>query len=210
MPRGVTSEHVAKTVLESLGYQVLGLRHKVMIGDVEAGEIDIVAEKQGVKYAVEVKAGRASLTDIRQAYSNATAAGMAPLIIAKGYADEAARALAEKLGVKLIMLPEYYLVTPEEIREAMERALTDVLAELFRIPQDLTREDQILLEKISSSPTLEKLAEKLGVDKSTAGKLLGDLKRRKILTLKGGYQTLRLQATTILITLRILGLAGEP
>ncbi|HEC81192.1 MAG TPA: recombinase RecB, partial [Thermoplasmatales archaeon] len=108
--KGLSSERIAKRLLESRGFHVLSIKHRVMDGEDKVAEVDIVAEdSEGVRYAVEVKAGRGDVNAVRQAFANAKLCGFKPLLVCKGFADDAARKVASKLGVEVVELSEYYL-----------------------------------------------------------------------------------------------------
>jgi len=130
--RWVASEKIALGVLEELGYSIVETGKKIILNGVEVGEVDVVAvDSSNNKYAVEVKAGRIDVSGVRQAFVNAMILGAKPLVVCKGFADEAARELAEKLGVRVIQLSDVFLVESEEIytivREVIEETLTDYL-----------------------------------------------------------------------------------
>lgn len=59
----------------------------VMVGDSQVGEADLLVEDATGLHAVEVKAGKASVSDVRQAKINAEPLGAAPLVIARGFSD---------------------------------------------------------------------------------------------------------------------------
>ncbi|MEM4468981.1 MAG: YraN family protein, partial [Candidatus Nezhaarchaeales archaeon] len=107
----MSSERVAIGILERMGFKVLDTRKKIVKDGVEVGEVDIVASNpEGEVYAVEVKAGKASVSDIRQAYTGALLLGMRPMVICKGFADAAAETVARELNVKVLTIPEYYIL----------------------------------------------------------------------------------------------------
>jgi predicted RecB family endonuclease len=65
--KGRSSERIARGVLERLGYKILETNKKITVDEAEAFEVDILAlNPKGEKYCVEVKAGSASVSDIRQ------------------------------------------------------------------------------------------------------------------------------------------------
>ncbi|RLE73191.1 MAG: endonuclease, partial [Thermoprotei archaeon] len=107
---GYKIEEIASYILEMLGYQILDRRRRIVKDEEEIGEVDIIAKRNGEMYAVEVKSGTISVSDIRQAYMNALFLGFKPLIIGRGISDEAAAITARELGVKYILLPEYILM----------------------------------------------------------------------------------------------------
>ncbi|MEM2512068.1 MAG: endonuclease NucS, partial [Ignisphaera sp.] len=128
--RWISSEKIAQEVLENLGFKILETRKKIILNNIEVGEIDAIAlDENGDAYAVEVKAGKADITGIRQAYINALLLNVKPIIVCKGFADDAARELAEKLGVRVIQLSDLFLVESEElniiVREVIEETLTE-------------------------------------------------------------------------------------
>ena len=64
--RGASSERIAVDVLERMGFKVLERGRRIVVDGVEVGEADIIAESpSGDRYCVEVKAGRASVNDLR-------------------------------------------------------------------------------------------------------------------------------------------------
>ena len=96
--RGRSSERIAKGILTELGYKILETNRKVFVDEVEAFEIDmIVISPKGEKYCVEVKSGLCSTSDIRQVYANSEITKLKPLIVCKGFADEAAEAVAARV-----------------------------------------------------------------------------------------------------------------
>lgn len=202
---------LAEALLEDKGYRVLGRRHVVERDGVRLAEVDMLAEKDGTRYAVEVKAGRISTTDVRQAYSNAKLLGAEPLIVAKGFSDRAAEEYARQLGVNVILMPDYILVEPEELGKAVARAVEEAIETLLPPnPAALGDEDLPVLEALASSRGFAEAAEKLGVKTGELESLVAKLREKGVIGGGGGYWRLRLQARLLLLaTLSSRGLSRD-
>jgi len=146
--RGARFEDFVAELLSRLGFIILGKRIRVFVNGNEVGEVDILAQDAaGNKYAVEVKSGKIDVTGIRQAYVNAKILNARPLIVARGFSNTSAEALARELGVETITLDENVLVKAEELMIAIEMALYKFL------------EDAVsLLEKIREIAENERLS----------------------------------------------------
>ncbi len=182
--RWLSSERIALRVLEELGYKVLDYRVPVKINNVDVSEVDaIIEDENGEKYAVEIKAGKIDVNGIRQAYVNARILGLKPLIIGKGFSDEGARMLAEKLGVKIIQLSDYFLVNMEEleitIKEALEETILNMLITLWNTHHLNTKYENIL-NILANSNDIHEFAHRLGVSINDAVNILNNLRRENI------------------------------
>jgi predicted RecB family endonuclease len=183
--RWLSSERIALRLLEELGFKVIEIRKRILVNGIEVGEVDaIVEDNNGARWGVEIKAGRIDVTGVRQAYVNAVIAEVKPMIVCKGFADDAAKELAEKLGVRVIELSDVFLVDSEElevvIREVVESTLTDYLEAFFTIPSNIKHEWLEVLNVLTSSQNLEEACEKLGVDINTLTKRLSEMRNAGI------------------------------
>ncbi len=206
-----SSERIALSLLEQLGYKIIDTHVKIRVDGTEIAEIDAVAEdEEGERYAVEIKAGRIDITGVRQAYVNAHLLGAKPLVVAKGYADDAAAALAEKLGVKIIQLSDYYLVEAEELETLIREAIGSLLAETLTAlanPPPITPEEKRVIEAVASSTHIAAAAEKLSMKVKELGKILDRMRNKGIFPRHyKQYYMLRYHASIILLShkLRIL------
>ncbi len=149
MSRGAKFEDFVAELLSKLGFMILGKRIRVYINGNEVGEVDILAQDAaGNKYAVEVKSGKIDVTGIRQAYVNAKILNAKPLIVARGFSNSSAEALARELGVETITLDENVLIRTEELMLILEMTLYKFMEETLT-----------LLEKISNIAENDKLRE---------------------------------------------------
>ncbi len=202
------SERIAEEVLRSLGFEILDKHRKVVVDGVEVGEVDMLARGPGGElYAVEVKAGRVDVTGLRQAYVNAMLLGAKPMVVARGFADEAAEKLAERLGVRVVNLSDVFLVDADELEEvvyeAVSRALSELLSALSRV-EELEPRYTRLLEAVAGSEGLDEAAEKLGVSVEEAARLLAEARRRGVIPRSArGYAALRAYARLALSLLRL-------
>ncbi|WP_457619558.1 YraN family protein, partial [Methanopyrus sp.] len=73
--RGKSAEEIAASILRKEGFEVVARNYRVELEDELVAEIDIVAEKDGERYAVEVKAGTVGVDAVRQAYVAAELTG---------------------------------------------------------------------------------------------------------------------------------------
>ncbi len=199
--RWLASERVAVTVLERLGYRVLGEHVKIEVDGVEVGEVDFIAEgPDGERYAVEVKAGRLDVSGIRQAYVNALVLNAKPLVVCKGFADDAAAKLAEKLGVRVIELSDVFLVDSEELEALVEAAVAEVAAEVLELlvdPRARPKPGEVeVLRAIAEEPTLYDAARRLGKSLRELRPVVEKLKATRIG--RRGPQGLRLAARLVL------------
>ncbi len=145
--KGARFEDFVAELLSRLGFMILGKRIRVFVNGNEVGEVDILAQDAaGNKYAVEVKSGKIDVTGIRQAYVNAKILNAKPLIVARGFSNTSAEALARELGVETITLDENVLVRSEELMIAIEMALykflEDAISLLERV-KDLAEDDRL-------------------------------------------------------------------
>ncbi len=132
--RWLASEKIALRLLEEKGFRVVEVRRKISIDGVDVGEVDaVVIDDKGERYAVEIKAGRIDVHGIRQAVVNAMILGAKPLIVCKGYADDAAEALAKKLNVTVITYEDVFLVDSEELEFIVETATLEALSEVLEL-----------------------------------------------------------------------------
>ncbi|MEM4488374.1 MAG: YraN family protein [Desulfurococcaceae archaeon] len=182
----VASERIALSVLEELGYRVIETNKRVELNGIVVGEVDVIAaDDSGNLYAVEVKAGRLDIGGIRQAYVNSLLAGAKPMVVCKGFADEAARELAEKLEIKTILLSDIFLVENEElytiVREVIEETLTDYLELFYGYSVQLKLEHCELLDAVYTSSNIDEAADKLNLDIPSLAKKIEDLKRQGII-----------------------------
>jgi predicted RecB family endonuclease len=205
LKRGLSSERVAVGILERMGFKVLDTRKKIVKDGVEVGEVDIIASSpEGEFYAVEVKAGKASVSDVRQAYTSALLLGMKPLMICKGFADAAAETVAKELDVKVLAIPEYYmLLEVEELELAVRSALqesSDELGPPIPLPygEKLTREDLKLLKVVISSNSMEEAASKLKLTIQEVWRRVNGLRSRGIIKGSWSFEKLKLQAKRVL------------
>lgn len=183
--KGLSSERIAKRLLESRGFHVLSTKHAIMEGKEKVAEVDIVVEdSNGDRYAVEVKAGKGDLSSIRQTYGNAKLCGYKPMLICKGYADDAARKAALKLDVKVVELSEYYLLLePEELESIVKKCVEEVFETHGFLPYstEVNVKDGELLKVISTAKNFNEAAEKIKVNRKELGKKIEDLTTRGIL-----------------------------
>lgn len=212
--RWVASEKIALGVLEEMGYRILEVGKKIELSGVEVGEVDVVvADSSGEIYAVEVKAGKIDVSGLRQAYVNSLLIGAKPMVICKGYADDAAKELAEKLGIKVIQLSDVFLIESEEVytivREVIEETLTDYLEIFYGFNPQIKQEYVEVLNAIYTSTTIEEAAEKLSLDVPTLAKKIDELKKHGVIPKWASkYSTVR-RVAQILIHRRSIASALE-
>ncbi|AEM38806.1 RecB family-like endonuclease [Pyrolobus fumarii 1A] len=206
-----SSERIALHVLEEMGYRILETHKRIIIDGVEVAEVDAIVEApSGEKYAVEIKAGRIDVTTLRQAYVNALLLDAKPMVVARGFADEAAEKLAEKLGVETVILSDSFLVDADELEEIVKEALAstieDVIAALSRV-SSLRPRDVELLRAIADSETLEELAKRLGVGIRDAARMLAEARRAGVVPRSlRSYAAIRGYARLALALLRLSAL----
>jgi len=199
-----SSEDIALEFLSEQGYKILGRNIKVRINGVEVGEVDALVENdKGERYAVEIKAGSIDVNGIRQAYVNAELLGYKTMIIAKGFADESAEVLANRLGIKVYKLSDYFIVSAEELETIVSTTLhklfKQILSTILEAPIP-TPEEKRILESIVKSATVKDLADTLGLSISEAVRRIKRLQNRGILNKHTrNYQELRLQSMLILL-----------
>ncbi|ABL77562.1 restriction endonuclease [Thermofilum pendens] len=203
MTRGVWVEALARLILELEGFSVEQTRLRLERNGVSLAEVDILARKNGEAYAVEVKSGRVSVTDVRQVYANAALLGAKPLLIARGFSDEAAKATAEELGVKVLLIPDYvYFVDTEELLRLVEEAVALTLEKLLSVsPANLSPPEVEVVKAIASSSSFEEAARRLGVSTDALGKAVEALREKGAITLHSPFRLLRLQCKLLLLSL---------
>jgi len=199
-----SSELIALEYLEKKGFKIVETRKKIRIEGVEVGEVDAIIESQnGERYAVEIKAGSVDVTGIRQAYVNAVLLGMKPLVVAKGFADDSALALARELGVEVLELGNQYLVEAEELEVIVESAIQGLLRRVLDIvlsnepvpPQELA-----VIESMAKSRDIKEFADSLKTSVENAVKHIKRLQGRRLLPEDTkSYSELRMYAQLILL-----------
>ena len=199
-----SSEEIALRFLEEQGYKILDTHHKIKIEGIEIGEVDaIVEDEEGNKYAVEIKAGRIDVTGIRQAYVNAQLLGYKPLVVAKGFSDESAALLAEKLGVKVIQLSDYFLVESEELETLIKASIRSIIEEFLNallVSKNLNPEETDFLATIAQSRNIKEVADKLGISVEEVARKIKRLQNKGILSKRAkSFQEIRLYAQLLLI-----------
>jgi predicted RecB family endonuclease len=204
--RGKASEEIALAVLREMGFKVVEKRKRVIIDGVEVAEVDGIVEKDGERYAVEIKAGPADVSTIRYAYANAKILGLKPLVVARGFSNEAAKVVAQKLGVNVIELSDLFLVNGEElyviVKNAVREALYEVLLDLFNC-KDVNNKDREILKAIAFGESFIDTANALGTSVEELAEKVADLKRRGIIRASGGFENLRLEALIKLLCIRL-------
>lgn len=185
--RGRSSERIARGILERLGYKILETNKKVFIEGAEAFEVDIIAlNPEGEKCCVEVKAGSAAVSNIRDAYANSEVLGFKPLIICKGPADSAAEAVAKELKVDVISLSDYYVLSePEELEIILRDAIRGILNEygFYPLPswEGILNKDLKVVAALAEAANFSEAAESLGLSVNELGGRLGELREKGIL-----------------------------
>ena len=201
MVAGLLVEDLAEGLLVRLGYVIKERRKKIVFEGVEVAEIDYLAEKEGEKYIVEVKAGRISVNDVRQVYTNSVLVNARPMIIARGYSNASAKVTAEKLGVEVLILDEYLqIVSIDELSAILESVVLSTLSKLLLAGSSLPENiDEEALSAIASSKTYEELKAKL----KNPNKIISEFRKLGVFTLSGDFNVLRVQAEIALQKLRL-------
>ncbi|ABU81664.1 restriction endonuclease [Ignicoccus hospitalis] len=125
--RRARSERLAEEVLRSMGFEVVSVNAPVKVGDKEVAEVDLLVKPPPGPLAVEVKSGKVDVSAVRQAYANAKAIGAEPMVMGSGWANEEAKLLADKLGVKYLMFEDVMVASKEELYDVVKGAVTEVL-----------------------------------------------------------------------------------
>ena len=176
--KGRSSERIARAVLEDMGYSIVGENVKITVDGVDVGEVDLVVEDaRGVRYAVEVKAGRVDVGGLRQAYVNSELLGCRPMVVCKGFADESAEALANRLGVEVVCLEELFIISPEEVEMVVEETLVLTLERLTRYTLCISRfrEAERMAEHLSKSSNIVEFSRAIGATVPEAYRVLEDI-----------------------------------
>lgn len=202
--RGLSSERIARGILERMNFQVLEERKKIIINGVEVAEVDTIAKSpENIIYSIEIKAGKVSVSDIRHAYANAKLLNLNPLMICKGFIDSAAETIASELNVKVIQLPDYYLLLePEEleliIRHAIQDALEDYEPQMFFFGKKISKKDSKIIEAIATTDNIADAANIAKMSVENFSKKIAYLKSKNIFSSTRNYKSIRKQAIRIL------------
>lgn len=206
--RWQASEKIALNTLEEMGFRVIGHRVPVVVNGLEVGEADAIAlGPNGERYVVEVKAGRVDVTGIRQAYVNALLLNGRPLVIAKGFSDESARAVASALGVRVIELSDQFVVDAEELESVVEGAVYSALAVLMDVIFNASRISDVELKVLSAVATSRDYLEassKLGIDVEELLRRVAELKRKGVLPQSRNYAALRVASKLAILASKVM------
>lgn len=195
-----SSEVLARSLLEDMGYRILEVHKRIIVNGVEVGEVDFLAERDNVTYAVEVKAGLVDVSGVRQAYVNAELLGARALVVARGI-DDKARELAGTLRVELVLLPDIVYASTDDLYMAVREAVYDAVGELLTVAEycgTLDMDELETLKALSGSDTVKEAAERLGVGVDDLAKRLAGLRRKGVLP-RGNYRVLRLAAKLLVL-----------
>ena len=201
------SEVIAARVLERLGYRIVQARLKVVVDGVEVSDVDLVAEKDGERFAVEVKSGYADVSSIRQAYVNSVLTGMKPLVVARGFSDESAAVVARRLGVTVVTLPDQLYVQPDELFSLLESAVVEALEQVTRPLSkcvDLTDDELKILSSLASAPDFATAASLAGMSPDELGRVVESLRKRGVLP-RGDFRTMSVSARLLLLCTALRG-----
>lgn len=185
--KGMSSERIAESILKKLGYTILEKNKKITLAGIEAFEVDFIVENaNGIEYIVEVKAGKGSVSDLRQLYADSKILNLRPLLVCKGLTDEAATTVVNELNIKVVTFNEFYLLLePEELETIIRSAVKDVLNEYGFSPLppwDMIGKAELrILQKIAISKNIDEATSKLHIKPVTLGKKLGELRGKRIL-----------------------------
>ncbi|MCD6562375.1 MAG: YraN family protein [Thermoproteales archaeon] len=197
--RGYSLEEIAENFLVSRGYEILERRKTVVKNNTPIAEIDIVAKKDNELYAIEVKSGRISITDIRQTYTNAVLVNAKPLIIGRGFSDKASEETAKILNVEVLILDEYLsFISLEELSASVDQSFINILSNIFSF--DITRvnsKDLEVIKVLAMSKNFSDATEKLNMSKRELSNIIKDFRNRRVLTYTRTFNTIRLQANII-------------
>lgn len=200
--KGMSAERIARGILEEKGFKILEVNPKIMVKGMKLGEIDLIVQNDSGTYAVEVKAGRADVGSVRQIYANSKLLGYIPMLVCKGFANDAALVTSRELGVNIIEMSEYYLLLePEELETIVRKAMRDVLEEygLRPIPLEPPSEEDIkVLAALVASSSSEQAASNLGVSERELGVRIGMLKEAGYLVGAQNYESLREASSRLL------------
>jgi len=122
---------LAEETLRAMGFQIVEKNKEIEIDGKKVAEVDIIAQPPQRPYAIEVKAGKVDVGAVRQAFANAKLLGAEPMVIGTGWANEEAKLVAEKLGVKYLMFSDLFVSQREELYEVVRSAVEDVIATLI-------------------------------------------------------------------------------
>jgi len=181
--RGLSAERITRRMLDSMGFSILEANHEVHSEGETIAEIDIVAEKDGQRYAVEVKAGRANLSSVRQAYANAQLAEMQPMLVCKK-ADDAVRESAAQLGVSLVEFSEYHLLLePEELESIIKTCMEEVMEAYGFLPYNVSLDetDRDVLHALATAGEFQEAATILGMNGDVLGQEMARLSDKGVL-----------------------------
>ncbi len=131
MKKGKVSEELAANILENLGFEIIERNKTIELNGKAIAEIDILAKAPCSTYAIEVKAGKVDVSAVRQAFANASAIGATPMVMGSGWANEEAKVLAERLGVKYLMFEDLYVTSREDLYEVVRNAIEDVISDVL-------------------------------------------------------------------------------
>ncbi len=175
-----SSLRVAKGVLRSKGFEIIAENSPINISGFKVSDVDLLARKNGMLYAVEVKSGRIDVGGLRQAYVNALLLNAKPLVVCRGFSDQSAEALARKLDIGVIELEDLFISDPRElrilIREEVRSALMEIIPSIL-MPPMLDEEDRNIIRVIAGSKSFLDAAESLKLDPDEMGRKLGEMKR---------------------------------
>jgi len=170
-------------MLDSMGFSILAANHEVRSEGETIAEIDILAEKDGERYAVEVKAGRANLSSVRQAYANAQLSGMRPMLICKK-ASDAVHESAAQLDVSIVEFSEYHLLLePEELESIVKTCMEEVMEQYGFLPYNVSLDDhdREVLHGLATADDFQGAAVHLEMNDDDLGRELARLSDRGVL-----------------------------
>ncbi len=201
MNRGARFEDYVAELLSKLGFIILGKRIRVYVDGNEVGEVDILAQDAaGNKYAVEVKSGKIDVTGIRQAYVNAKILNAKPLIVARGFSNSSAEALARELGVETITLDENVLIRTEELMLTLEMVLYKFMEETLTMLEKIREiaENRHIREAILKCDDWSCMCRELGLQSEECGTMI--MRIRQTLKLNHSVSFMKVKALTRLYT----------
>jgi len=135
------------------------------------------------------------------------------MLICKGYADDAVRKAALKLGVKVVELSEYYLLLePEELESIIKKCVEEVFETHGFLPYsaEIDDKDRKLLKAISTAKNFDEAAEQININRKELGKKIEDLTTRGTLPKRSlSFRDLKRCSSSILARSEIMSKLNE-